>query len=385
MEEAARTTSSSSAHPPVHVVEIWANEKYVVGLIDFSLNGGEWIQHPRLPYSFKSDNSPAPEPDSYTLPSGNCRWTTNWKVRIDRSGTTTDSRGWEYATRLRTFETTSADRQPRTIKTLSDNARRRCYYREYRRYDQNRLDEEMINEVQVGLVIIQGIRKRLQILSNQLKGRLREDREVLELIKTVKSSISNIQDKIKLVEESSGSNEKLALTVKKFKTDIKKEQGHLENIGIHTATETSKVSAPSTPLSSSFSSPSSSLTPSSGMKSSTRVGDETSQERKSGVYHDFENPDEDDDDGSSELRGNQQTLAQYPYGWSDDDRIEGVEYDPVEERSKSIEKIRADLTEVITQLTQISSSSSHDYCHNILLRFLLMRILCRISSFFRAS
>ncbi len=350
-EAAAQASSSSSAHPTaVHVVEIWENEKYVVGLIDFSLNGGEWVQHPRMPYSFKSDNSPAPEPDTYTLPSCNCKWTTNWKVRIDRNGATTDSRGWEYATRLRTFETTSSScRQPRTMKTLTDNARRRCYYREYRSYDQNRLDEEMFNEVQVGLVIIQGIRKRLQILSNQLKGHLKEDKEVLELIKTVKSSIISISDKIRLVENSPTPNKKLSLTVNKFKSDVKKEQNHLENIGIHTTNtsspsgDTPKTSAPSTPSSSSSSS--SSITPS-------RINKISGFKNTGVVYNNTDNVNESEHKGKgsgNQLVGNQQILVQHSHERDNDDLIVGEEYDPIEERSKSIEKIHDDITKVITQ------------------------------------
>ena len=256
MDEAASSSSSSSSssRQQMRLVEIWENQKYVMGLLDMSLNGGEWISHPRLPYSFKNDGSPAPEPSSYTLPSSNCKWTTNWKVIMDRNGVTTDRRGWEYATRLRTFETTtSSSRPPRTTKTLSDNARRRCYYREYREYDQNRLDEEMLTEVQVGLVIIQGIRKRLQILSGQLRGRLKEDKDVLDLIKTVKTSISTIHDKIKLVEESSSPNQKLTLAAIKFKNDTKKEQQHLETLGIYTSDDddSMNLSALTTPTTSS--------------------------------------------------------------------------------------------------------------------------------------
>ena len=359
MEEAAAAgtvPSSSSSLPPLQDVEIWENQKYVVGFIDFSLNGGEWIQHPRLPYSFKSDNSPAPEPDLYSLPSSNYRWTTNWRVRIDRNGTTTDSRGWEYATRLRTFETTSSsDRQPRTVKTLTDNARRRCLYRQYRQYDQNRLDEEIINEVKVSLVIVQGIRKRIQILSNQLKGRLKEDKEVVELVKSVKSSVMNVQEKIKLVEESSTSNEKLSLSIRKFKNDIKKEQLQLESFGIQTVDDNLDTLTPSTPLSSSsssFSSPLSSMTPSNGIKPATAPRNNQSLGRRIEFYNESEkttdeNDDDEDNGGRGQSVGTQLTLVQHRYGRSDDDHIVGEEYDPIEERSKSIDKIRADLTKVI--------------------------------------
>lgn len=157
-------------------------------------------------------------PEEISLSKG-WRWSTNWRVKIDR--TVADREGWTYATKLSRFQ--DEERQLKNEKSWNDKVRRRLYVRLMMQVGDDQSDKEIVEGIRNGLKSIQRSRARLQQMLLTSPDLINDD-EILSLIDTVLENICDILSQIEIIILNPGMDTPYLAEVANLKMDVQKEQ-----------------------------------------------------------------------------------------------------------------------------------------------------------------
>eukprot|EP01036_Dinobryon_divergens_P024679 gene24679-33150_t len=190
------------------------------------------LQKWKSPWVLKNNMEPCSPPDEFVIPSGDWSWASNW--RIDKKPGTTDSDGWEYASKMVRFMDISSnkDRRARAEKSWNDTARRRLWLRIMRRevgiVIRNAADvNKTLPKVQSGLTSVHAARQRIEEIMLAAPEAANSD-QMKALVQSVKKNISDIRSLLESMEKQVQSGQGAVATapamIKKLRNEITKEE-----------------------------------------------------------------------------------------------------------------------------------------------------------------